>query len=294
MSIKVVSNTAQYSSYNLAMVYSYTMTSTIVITVIVLASVLLHIVQAHDQGDQQPTAATTQTVINNCCDLGFRQSTFSEIINNPKQYKMKNMCGKLSTITNVYCDTVTAGGGWLVIQRRINGSVDFNRYWSEYEEGFGNLPVDGEDTTGEFWIGLRSLHCLTSQGQWELRIDYMFPNKTKGYLSYRHFRVGPASDDYRLSISGYSGNTTDPITPVEGHNLNSMRFTTRDRDNDKRDDGNCALKFLGGKAGGWWYNDCSYLVPNHQYNNNYTAHLNGQWYSLPFIEIKIRPLNCNP
>ena len=23
-----------------------------------------------------------------------------------------------------------------------NGSVDFNRYWSEYEEGFGNLPVD--------------------------------------------------------------------------------------------------------------------------------------------------------
>ena len=217
------------------------MTST-TIMLIVLVSVLLHIVQA-----QQPTAATTHTLINNCCDLGFRQSTFSEIVNKPEQYKMKNMCGnKHSTITNVYCDTVTAGGGWLVIQRRIDGSVNFNRYWSEYEEGFGNLPADDDkDTTGEFWIGLRSLHCLTIQGQWELRIDYMFPNKTKGYLSYHHFRAGPASDDYQLSISGFIGNTTDPITSHR-HSLNGMKFTTRDRDNDQWKDHNCAVHNVGG------------------------------------------------
>ena len=263
---------------------------TSILVLIVLASVLLHIVQT--QGDQQPTAATTQTVINNCCDLGFRQSTFSEIVNKPKQYKMKNMCGnKHSTITNVYCDTVTAGGGWLVIQRRIDGSIDFNRYWSEYEEGFGNLPVDGEDTTGEFWIGLRSLHCLTSQGQWELRIDYMFPNKTKGYLSYRHFRVGPASDDYRLSISGFSGNTTDPSNSTRM--MNGMKFTTRDRDNDQWYNNNCAVHHAGGNASGWWYDDCSHINPNHQYNHRQSAYLNGQWYSLPFIETKIRLLNCN-
>ena len=125
---------------------NYTMTSITVITVlvIVLVSVLLHIVQA------LPITATTD---NNCCDLGFRQSTFSDIVNKPKQYKMKNMCGNdHSTITNVYCDTVTAGGGWLVIHRRIDGRVEFNRYWSEYNEGFGNLPDNDKDTTGEFWI----------------------------------------------------------------------------------------------------------------------------------------------
>ena len=266
-----------------------TSTTAITVIVIVLVSVLLHIVQA--QQHQQPTAATTNTLINNCCDLGFRHSTFSEIANKPKQYKMKNMCGNNhSTITNVYCDTVTAGGGWLVIQRRIDGSVDFNRYWSEYEEGFGNLPDDDKDTTGEYWIGLRSLHCLTSQGQWELRIDYMFPNKTKGYLSYRHFRVGPASDDYRLSISGFSGNTTDPITG--SHSLNGMKFTTRDRDNDKWSS-NCAVHDAGGNAGGWWYNACSHTHPNHQYNHRYSVRLNGRWHSLSFIEIKIRSLNCN-
>ena len=267
-----------------------TSTSVTAVIVIVLVSVFLHIM--HAQQHQRPTAATTHTVIHNCCDLGFRQSTFSDIVNKPKQYKMKNVCGNHhSTITNVYCDTVTAGGGWLVIQRRIDGSVNFNRYWSEYEEGFGNLPVDDEDTTGEFWIGLRSLHCLTSQGHWELRIDYMLSNKTKGYLSYHHFRVGPASDDYRLSISGFSGNTTDPIIGLGVHNLNGMRFTTRDRDNDKWHL-NCAIHQGDINAGGWWYNSCGYINPNRVYNNMYTAYINGQWYSLPFIKIKIRPVNC--
>ena len=267
------------------------MTSTTVITVIVIvlvSTVVLHIVQA-----QQPTAtATTNTLINNCCDLGFRQSTFSDIVNKPKQYKIKNLCGNHhSTITNVYCDTVTAGGGWLVIQRRIDGSVDFNRYWSEYEEGFGNLPTDDKDTTGEFWIGLHTLHCLTSEGQWELRIDYMLTNKTKGYLSYRHFRVGPASDDYLLSISGFSGNTTDPFLVQNNYqNLNGMRFTTRDRDNDKWSL-NCAVDNVG-NAGGWWYNGCTYFYLNHQYNYRYGVILNGVWHHLPFVEAKIRPVNC--
>ena len=261
------------------------MTSTTVTSsVIVLVSVFSHIVQA------LPITATTDTLINNCCDLGFRQSTFSQIVNMPKQYKMKNMCGNdHSTITNVYCDTVTAGGGWLVIQRRIDGSVDFNRYWSEYEEGFGNLPDDDNETTGEFWIGLRSLHCLTNHGQWELRIDYMLSNKTKGYLSYHHFRVGPASDDYQLGILGFSGNTTDPITGL--HSLNNMKFTTRDRDNDKWTGQNCAARDSG-NAGGWWYNSCSYIQLNHQYNYTYAVLLNNQWHSPPFIEIKIRPLKC--
>ena len=169
---------------------------------------------------------------------------------------------------------------------------DFNRYWSEYEEGFGNLPVDDEDTTGEFWIGLRSLHCLTSQGHWELRIDYMLSDRANRYVSYHHFRVGPASNDYQLSISGFSGNTTDVLLAPGGNNLNSMKFTTRDRDNDGWGR-NCAVHHAGGNAGGWWYDACSFIRPNHQYNNRYSIYLNGQDHSLPFIEIKIRPVNCN-
>ena len=39
-----------------------------------------------------------------------------------------------------------------VFQRRINGSVDFYRNWTEYENGFG-------DPNAEFWIGTTPLRC---------------------------------------------------------------------------------------------------------------------------------------
>ena len=39
-----------------------------------------------------------------------------------------------------------SGFGWTVIQRRLDGSVDFYRAWDEYVSGFG-VPC------GEYWIG---------------------------------------------------------------------------------------------------------------------------------------------
>ncbi|XP_076105749.1 ficolin-2-like [Mytilus galloprovincialis] len=36
--------------------------------------------------------------------------------------------------------------GWTVIQRRLDGSTDFYRGWTAYEEGFRNL-------THNFWLG---------------------------------------------------------------------------------------------------------------------------------------------
>ena len=44
--------------------------------------------------------------------------------------------------------------GWTVIQRRMDGSVDFTRNYDNYTHGFGDLD-------GEYWIGNKML--FTSQ-----------------------------------------------------------------------------------------------------------------------------------
>ncbi|XP_065895658.1 fibrinogen C domain-containing protein 1-B-like [Dysidea avara] len=218
-------------------------------------------------------------LIENCCELGYGKLKFRHTFKKPEVYSIKNFCGNCKTVVNGFCDTLTAGGGWLVIQRRQDGSVDFNRDWVDYEDGFGSL-------IGEFWYGLRAIHCLTNRGQWELRIDYTFTNETKGYLSYSNFRIGPATEQYPLTISGFDGVTTNPFSYING-----MKFTTRDRDNDLCND-NCAVQGHGGNAGGWWYACCSIIHLNHQYNHNQTIRFYNMWYPLPFIEIKMRSKNC--
>ena len=223
------------------------------------------------------------SVNGSCCEVKSNDFKFSTSPLKSRVYNITNFCGDCEAAADAYCDAATDGGGWLVVQRRQDGSVDFNRGWVEYEEGFGNL-------TGEFWYGLRPLHCLTSQGQWKLHIDFTFTNGTKSYLSYNNFAVGTANSQYQLSISGFSGLTDDPFRT---HYLNGRKFTTRDRDNDQKNIGNCALNgHHGDNAGGWWYQNCANIHPNHQYNHKETIRLNRKWHPLPFIEMKIKPYNC--
>lgn len=198
-------------------------------------------------------------------------------------YDIKNFCGDHDSVVKGYCDAVTDGGGWLVVQRRKDGSVDFNRTWVEYEVGFGDL-------NGEFWYGLRPLHCLTKHGQWQLRIDFTFINGTKSFLFNDKFAVGPASSKYELSVSRTSGFTT--FDPFHQHPLCGMGFTTKDRDNDFSPK-NCALDGRGGdSAGGWWHRDCSLIYFNHQYRR-IGIFLNDKWNFVSYSEIKIRPRSCS-
>ena len=241
------------------------MTSTLITTLILLVGIVM----------------VNGSSIKSCCNVAVKHHYFSINKNSSGVYNIIDFCQQGTTVQG-YCDTLTDGGGWLVIQRRKDGSENFNRFWWEYEMGFGSL-------TGEFWFGLNAMHCLTSQGQWELRIDLELTDGTIIYLPYNKFAVGPATEQYPLTISGFSGYTNDPFYPTSrGDLLNTMKFTTRDQDNDLYP-GNCAR--LHGAAG-WWYNHCAYINPN-SYNYKYGILFNGKFHSLSFVEIKIRPKNCS-
>ncbi|VDI65395.1 Hypothetical predicted protein [Mytilus galloprovincialis] len=90
------------------------------------------------------------------------------------------------------------GGGWTVIQRRMNGHINFSRDWDSYKRGFGNMK-------GEHWLGNDHLHQLTSKGKYMLRIDMSDFGNSKRHAVYSKFSVGSESSGYKLDITGYSG-----------------------------------------------------------------------------------------
>jgi len=93
---------------------------------------------------------------------------------------------------------VTTGGGWTIIQRRLNGSVDFYRGWFDYQVGFG-------DKSGEYWLGLDKIHDMTSRRKNRLRVDLEdFEGNTR-YAEYDVFFVDDEANKYKITFGNYSG-----------------------------------------------------------------------------------------
>ena len=104
------------------------------------------------------------------------------------------------SIFEVFCDQTTAGGGWTVFQKRLDGSVDFYRHWNDYKHGFGDL-------SGEFWLGLDKIHLLTSYSHNMLRVDLGDFGGNTAFAEYNSVVVMSEEDKYKLIIGPYSGRT---------------------------------------------------------------------------------------
>lgn len=152
-------------------------------------------------------------------------------------------------LMQLWCENSLDPGGWTVIQKRTDGSVNFFRNWENYKKGFGNID-------GEYWLGLDNIYKLSNQDNYKLMIELEDWSEKKVYAEYSSFRLEPESDYYRLRLGTYQGNAGDSMMWHNG-----KQFTTLDRDKDMYT-GNCAHFH----KGGWWYNACAH------------SNLNGVWY----------------
>lgn len=182
---------------------------------------------------------------------------------------------------DVFCDQTTAGGGWTVFQKRLDGSVNFYRGWKDYKNGFGNL-------NGEFWLGLDKVNRLTKTKN-KLRVDLEDTTGKNAYAEYDLFAVTSERAKYQLSLGTYSGTAGDSLSWHRG-----SPFTTKDQDNDTWSS-NCAVNY----KGAWWYTSChaSNLngVYRHGKHSSYADGVSwyswkGHHYSAKRAEMKIRPV----
>ncbi|XP_071836025.1 uncharacterized protein [Apostichopus japonicus] len=91
----------------------------------------------------------------------------------------------------VYCDNSVDDGGWTIIQRRFDGSINFNRSWEDYQLGFGFL-------SSELWIGNKRLSYLTNQKRYQLRIDLTTTDGSSFNVTYDAFRISDDSNSYKI------------------------------------------------------------------------------------------------
>ncbi|XP_037547470.1 microfibril-associated glycoprotein 4-like [Nematolebias whitei] len=186
----------------------------------------------------------------------------------------------------VYCDmndVIDASAEkWTVIQRRLDGTVNFFMKWDHYKNGFGSAA-------GEYWLGLETMHLLTQVKNYELRVDMEDFDGQKVFAHYAAFSVGPESEGYKLNLGTF-------VKGAAGDSLslhNGQKFTTTDKDQDTHPS-NCARLAYGA----FWYAACFGANPNGIYTWGPSPQAAGvQWntfrgleQSLKTITMKIRPV----
>ncbi|XP_050079619.1 ficolin-1-A-like [Anopheles maculipalpis] len=171
------------------------------------------------------------------------------------------------------------GSNWTVFQRRFDGSVDFDRNWTEYKQGFGDLRR-------EHWLGLEKLKTILDTERHELLIVMEDFEGVTAFAKYDDFKIGNESEMYKLnSLGTYSGIVGDSFSSQLNH-----KFATSDQDNA----GKCADIF----KGGGWYSSCYqsnlngiYLKGGKQGTNKgiHWYYFRGYHYSLKATKMMIRP-----
>ena len=163
------------------------------------------------------------------------------------------MISAVNQILKVYCDMEKEKGGWTTIQRRVDGSVSFQRDWADYKKGFG-------DSAGEYWLGLDNIHAITKTFENVMvRIEASTFEGERAVMIFEGFKVDSEVNLYKLTCGWI---VEDPLSlAISWLYVNGMAFSTKDADNDLNPNGNCASS----PSGGGWNKNCN----NFKFNGRY-------------------------
>jgi len=101
-----------------------------------------------------------------------------------------------------------------VFQQRFDGSLDFQRNWTDYKKGFGN-------GAGEYWMGLEKIYQLTTSGGWRLRLELKAKNGTNDLWSdreYDTFLIDSETNGCALHVAMKGFGTEGDVLNVAGGN----------------------------------------------------------------------------
>ena len=125
------------------------------------------------------------------------------------------------------------------------------------------------DPSGNYWLGNDLLYQLTANYRYKLRFDLQQDGTGNWYYAeYSRFRVLSEAESYTLMVSGFSGNVG--YDAFGGHN--GEKFSTIERDNDRRSSLNCARE----SGAGFWWRACGWCHVNGARSTGYFY-----WHGLP-------------
>ncbi|XP_018546893.1 angiopoietin-related protein 5 [Lates calcarifer] len=207
----------------------------------------------------------------------------------------------------VFCEMDYMGGGWTVMQRRIDGLTDFKRSWADYADGFGNLA-------GEHWLGLKKVFHIVSQKdtRFQLHIALVSHDDITSYASYDDFHLDSETQFFSIHLGRYAGSAGDAFRGYEQEqNQDTAPFSTSDVDNDgcnpscsicNRKVESCSTQY---NHTGWWFNQCGLANLNgspEDLEQNYgqrthilwdTWRQNGVPHTIKSVTMKIRRIATN-
>ncbi|XP_023029882.1 scabrous [Leptinotarsa decemlineata] len=218
----------------------------------------------------------TKATIHLVQELKSFESEYKSIVN-----KLPKDCSTVEGPPGIYLISPGEGepilahceDGWTTIQKRSDGSINFNRNWNEYSNGFGSA-------TGEHWLGNRNLHLLTKLNCSQLQINMKDIYGQYWQANYADFRVADYSMGFKLNIGRYAGNASDAL-----NYQNTMEFSTIDNDRDISNT-HCASNY----EGGWWFSHCQHANLNGRYNLGLTwfDSSRNEWIAVSHSEMRVK------